>query len=277
MTKFRDILDEKHNNLLVVDALNLAFRWKHRGESDFKHDYIKTVESLSKSYKASKIILACDYKGSDFRENILPSYKANRKEKFANQTPEEKEKADLFFREFEDTVTLAANNFLVLRYRGIEADDIAALIVSKYLSNFEHTWLISSDKDWDLLVTDKSSRFSYVTRKEISLDNWSTHYDFSPEEYISIKCLMGDSNDNVPGVEGIGPKRAHELIKKYGSALDIVDILPIKNTYKHIQALNASKEELFRNYMLMDLVSFHEDAIGQDNVEDITKKISAYI
>lgn len=275
MVKFADAAQS--NNLLVIDALNLAFRWKHKGETNFRFDYQRTVESLGSSYKASKIILVCDHKGSNYRKSILPEYKQNRKEKFELQTEQEKEAAKLFFDEFEATMTNIAKNYLLLRYTGVEADDLAAFIVSRYSNKFEHTWLISSDKDWDLLVTDKSSRFSYVTRKEISADNWNMHYDFTLDEYISIKCLTGDTNDNVPGVEGIGPKRAVELVKTYGSAMDIYDALPVNSKYKYIQALNNSGDLLLKNYMLMDLFSFHEDAIGQENIQDLTSKIEPYI
>jgi len=47
-------------NLLIVDSLNIAFRWKHQGVTDFKHDYVRTVESLAKSYNAGTIVIAAD-------------------------------------------------------------------------------------------------------------------------------------------------------------------------------------------------------------------------
>ena len=53
--------------------------------------------------------------------------------------------------------------------------------------DLEYIWIISSDRDWDLLIQENVGRFSYVTRKEVTLDNWETHYDVSPEEYISLK------------------------------------------------------------------------------------------
>ena len=64
--------------------------------------------------------------------------------------------------------------------------------------------MISSDKDWDLLVDAKISRFSTVTRKETTLLNWDEHYDFDPEYFLTYKCLTGDKGDNVPGVDGVG-------------------------------------------------------------------------
>ena len=90
-----------------------------------------------------------------------------------------------------------------------------------------------------MLIQDGVSRFSYVTRKEVTIDNWSEHYNVSPEEYISFKCLTGDKGDNVPGISGIGPKRAEGLIKDYGDAMTIYDNIPLSGSYKYIQELNA--------------------------------------
>ena len=67
-------------NLLIVDGLNIAFRWKHPGVVDFKYDYARTVESLAKSYNAGTIIITADG-GSSYRKAIFPEDKANRKEK----------------------------------------------------------------------------------------------------------------------------------------------------------------------------------------------------
>jgi 5'-3' exonuclease len=160
----------------------------------------------------------------------------------------------------------------LLRFDKVEADDIAAYVTSK-LPKTATIWLISSDKDWDLLVNDRVSRFSYVTRKETTIDNWDEHYDCTPEQYISIKCLTGDSGDNIKGVEGIGPKRAADLVKQYGSAFDIVADLPINSKYKYIQSLNSSGDTILLNYQLMDLVTYCEDAIGEDNIKIIDKVI----
>jgi len=138
-------------------------------------------------------------------------------------------------------------------------------------------WLVSSDKDWDLLVQPNVSRFSYVTRKEVTIDNWNDHYDFNPEDYISIKCLTGDSGDNVFGVPGIGPKRAVGLVNEYGSTYDIIASIPIQGKYKYIQALNECKEQLELNYKLMDLVTFCEEAIGTENCKQIDETLELYL
>ena len=253
-------------NLLIVDGLNVAFRWKHQNILDFKYDYIRTIESLAKSYKAGTIIVCADG-GSNYRKEIFPEYKANRKERFADQTEQEAKEFEMFMAEFQDTLTLLKERHPVFHFRGVEADDIAAYITQKI--NYDECWLISSDKDWDLLISDKVSRFSTVTRKETTVHNWDEHYDFEIEDYISFKCLCGDKGDNVPGVPGVGPKRAVQLMEQYGNIFDIYDACPLEGRYKHIQAVNENAEQLLMNVELMDLVTYNEDAIGQENIKVI--------
>lgn len=269
------VVNTNPNCVLIVDALNLAFRWKHQGRTDFRYDYLSTVQSLARSYDCKRIIIAADWGSSSYRKEISPDYKQNRKDKFAEQTEEEKMAFEAFFEEFEETLELLAeNNMTVFRYRGVEADDIAAhLVKNRKDYDFEYIWLISSDRDWDLLIQENVGRFSYVTRKEVTLENWSEHYECSPEEYISYKCLVGDKGDNVPGIDGIGPKRAIGLIKQYGSAMDIYDACPIDGKYKYIQTLNENAEQLLQNYELMDLITFCDEAIGPENLGDMKERL----
>ena len=169
---------------------------------------------------------------------------------------------------------MLGESYKVLRYQGVEADDLAAhLVKQKKEYGLEEIWLLSSDRDWDLLIQEGVSRFSYVTRKEVTINNWHEHYAVEPEEYISFKCLTGDKGDNVPGINGIGEKRAAQLIKDYGDAMTIYDNIPIDGKYKYIQELNQNAEVLLKNYELMDLITYCDDAIGKDNVSDIQERM----
>lgn len=264
----------KPENMMIVDCMNLAFRWKHSGHTKFVDEYIATVMSLAKSYDAGTIIAAADWSGSYYRKELYPEYKANRKELVEKQTEEEKEQARLFFDEYERVLEAMDKHprIKLFRYKGVEADDIAAYIVSRLHDyGYNQAWLISSDRDWDLLIGPHVSRFSYVTRKEHTLDTWD--YPVTPEQYISYKVLTGDSGDNIPGIPGVGPKRAAALIEQYGSAMDIYDAIPLPGKQKFIQAVNDSKEQILINYELMDLVSFCQEAIGYANVQDIGRRL----
>jgi DNA polymerase-1 len=271
---FSEVLEKDSGSVLIVDSLNLAFRWKHQGKTDFCEEYVRTVLSLANSYKSANIVITSDLGTSTYRRAISADYKQNRKDKYAEQTEEEKKAFKDFFEEYEKTLVRLSKEYPVLRFQGVEADDIAAYLV-KYRDKFKYgnIWLISSDRDWDLLIREGVSRFSYVTRKEVTVDNWSTHYEVDIDNYISYKCLVGDKGDNVSGIRGIGPKRAVSLINNLGSAYDIYDRLPIDSKYKHIQELNANGEVLLTNYQLMDLLTYCEDAIGADNISEIDRRL----
>ena len=270
--------ESPRERVIVIDALNLGFRWKHQGRTDFAEDYMRTVESLATSYNCGSIVIAADWGSSTFRQGILPEYKGNRKEKYEKQTPAEAEAFQKFIEEMERTLALMDKRWCVLRFKGVEADDIAAYIVqNREQYGIDHIWLMSTDRDWDLLINPNVSRFSYINRKETTFENWKDTHNYSIEEYITIKCLMGDTGDNVPGIPQIGPKRAEGLVKEFGSAFDIYDAAPFSSRYKYIQSLNENIELLLTNMELMDLLAYCEEAIGSENTVTIDNSLSTYI
>ena len=271
---FNEMMATNENSILLVDGLNLAFRY--RDYDEFSNDYLRTVRSLAKSYRSGRVIIAADHGSSSFRKEIYPEYKANRKERYEQQTEEEREKFQRFFNNWEETLLILEQEFPVLRFQGVEADDIAGYIVkNKAKFGIEQIWLASSDKDWDLLVGEGVSRFSYVTRKEVTVDNWSEHYDCQMHEYVDLKILMGDSGDNIKGIEGVGPKRALQLIQEYGSVFDIIESMPVPGKQKFIQALNANKDRLELNMKLVDILTYCEEAIGSENIEKIEECLTS--
>jgi DNA polymerase-1 len=278
---FQKLASTDPRTVMILDSLNLAFRWKHSGETDFLESYIKTVESLKKSYNCGKVIIACDKGSSSYRKSIYEDYKQNRKDKQALSTPEEQAAFERFFEEFMRVIDNFAEttNYPVFRFDKVEADDIAAYIVKNRKDfNIDNIVLISSDRDWDLLVAPDVMRFSYVTRKEVTWDNYSEHYEWTPEQYISIKCLQGDPGDNVPGVPGVGPKKAMALVQQYETTYDIIASLPINSKYKYIQNLNEfGADRLILNYKLMDLLEFCEEAVGVDNINTINNTLREYL
>ena len=272
---------QEHNeNLIIVDGLNIAFRWRYKRVPYYTNDYVRTVESLAKSYNCGNMIILADG-GSTYRKNIYPEYKGNRKDKYDTQTETEKKEFEQFLGEFANAFKkLKSKGYKVIKNKGLEADDLAAWIVGKKEEfGIGDIWLISSDKDWDLLIKDGVSRFSTVTRKEITIDNWEEHYDVEPDKYLTLKCLAGDTGDNIPGIAGIGPKRAVSLINDYGDLYDIYDSCPIDSKYKFIQSLNENADRLLLNAELMDLESYAEQAIIESgmNLEDLSSDIKGYL
>ncbi len=262
------------NNIMIVDSLNLAFRYKHIKRTDFAEDYYRTVKSLAKSYGASNVILACDWGKSSYRKEIYPEYKADREAKVAEQTAEEQQEFLDFFEGFEKAIDYCKDSFTILKYKGVEADDIAAYLTHYVYADYGNDiWLISSDKDWDLLLMDNVHRFSYVTRKEYRLDNWDEYYEYPHEMALGIKVLVG-GKDNVTGIPGVGAKRAYSLLTQYGDAFDVHAALPLEGKAVYIRNTNEFGDNILRNIELIDKITYCVDAIGLDNVEDIKEKLN---
>ena len=275
MIKIKKVIEEKHDNLMIVDSLNLAFRWKWKNENNFASSYLDTVNSLAKSYKSNKIVILGDW-GSSWRKDFYPEYKANRVILRENQTEQEAKDFQEFLEELNNAYVLLENEgYPIIRMRGVEADDLAAYVVDNYAAKFNHCWMISSDKDWNLMVSNKVSQFSYVNRKETTIGNWPHNCEI--EQYIDLKILQGDSGDNISKPEGLGPKRAETLLEEYASVWDMP--FPLNSNLKYIQNLNKFAEGggIERNYKLMSLLDFYEEAIGDDNLIELKEILGNYL
>ena len=134
---FSKVLEKNEGSVLIVDSLNLAFRWKHQGRTDFCDEYVRTVVSLAHSYSCENIIITSDLGTSTYRKSISEDYKQSRKERYAQQTDAEKKAFEDFFEEYERTLVELSKVYSVLRFKGVEADDIAAYLV-KYRDKFNY-------------------------------------------------------------------------------------------------------------------------------------------
>jgi DNA polymerase-1 len=150
------------------------------------------------------------------------------------------------------------------------------MTVCKFADFFPEVWLVSTDSDWDLILQDNVQRFSFVTRKIYSSSSILADKGLTIDQLVSLKVLKGDAKDNITGIEGVGDKRAAALIDEYGSALDILDAIPLQGDNKYIQNVNNSAHIIERNYKLIDLVSFHEENIGE-HMNSVSKDLEVYL
>lgn len=278
--KFEKLVEDQqtHNNLLICDGTNLSFRYIWKGNSNFAGEYINTVESLANSYRANKIIVLFDWGASKYRKDIDENYKANREEKRKKQSEEDAEKFKLHFEELNNVeLLLKSKGYAVIKVKNVEADDVAAYIVDNYSNKFELTTLISSDRDWSLMLSDSVQQFSYVNRKEYTINNWNEHHPFSHDQFLDYKVLTGDKSDNIEGVPGIATKRAESILADYYSLYDID--FPIKSNLKYIQNLNIfqASGKIEKGYKLMDLLTYYREAIGEENLDYLKNILNDYL
>lgn len=256
---------ESGNNLVIIDGINLAMRFKHKGQIMFSAEYLTTVNSLAKSYGAKDVVHLSDFGKSTYRKELLPTYKGGREVKREAQTEEETQAWNDFFEGYERAISLLKDaGHCSIKLRGVEADDLAAYIcLSDMAKQYDSIWLISTDYDWDQLLSKQVKRFAYTSQKEFRIENfYDDHGCDSPEQFTHVKAIQGDSGDSVPGVDGIGIKRAYNLIREYGTVHDLAGALPLAGKQLFIQALNGSYDLLLKNLELMDLPSYYFEAIS---------------
>ena len=262
LSELEPVLTEEkpdQNNLMIVDGTNLAFRYiKRHNYNSYKEDYIRTITSLGKSYKAKKIICCFDSGASEFRKNMFPEYKAHRAE---NRTPEEQVIFDEFFKHLNDIIS-EDFPFDHIRFKGIEADDFMAYCIRKLESFFDNIWVISSDRDIYQLLSEKTHIFNIFSRKEVTIATLLEKYGLTPQEYLMARVIEGDTGDNINGIAGIGPKRSADLIKTHGLLSNLLAKLPLKGKAQYIQNLNKGKDILERNEKLMNLTDYNDEIIS---------------
>jgi 5'-3' exonuclease len=263
MTKNWDDLADVENqksqpkSLLLIDGNNLAYRWiQRKNYNNFQDDYLRTIESLSKSYNAEKTIVCFDFGKSYYRMELLDSYKGNRTKP---QDEEELKHYEEFFICLNSIPEMLP--YQTLKFRGLEADDIITFLTQNVSPNYSKTWIVTSDRDMYQLISEDISIFNIFSKKEIDLASFYETYSMKPEEYLFSRILEGDKSDNILGVEGIGPKRAQQLAKEYITLDKLLKALPLKGKAKYISNLNASKEKLVINEQLISLKKYNQKII----------------
>lgn len=148
-----------------------------------------------------------DYSSETFRKKIYPNYKANRP-----APPEDLIPQFSLIRQ-----ATRAFNLPCIEKEGYEADDIIATYSALASQSGAETTIISSDKDLMQLVTNQVHMYDSMKDRPIGIAEVIEKWGVPPEKMIDLQSLTGDSTDNVPGVPGIGPKTAAQLIDQFGS------------------------------------------------------------
>lgn len=183
---------------------------------------------LAAANENDSFVCVFDASRISFRQDIYPEYKANRSE-----TP-----ADLLIQAELIRIGAHAMGMPVLCIPGVEADDVIATIATTNCGNPGGTRIITSDKDLMQLVSDCVFLYDTMKQKEMREPQVFEKFGVSPNQVTDVQSLMGDSSDNVPGVPGIGPKKAAELISEFGT---------LDNLYAN---LNNVKNERIRNLLI---------------------------
>ncbi|MBA4781799.1 MAG: DNA polymerase I [Rhizobiales bacterium] len=155
---------------------------------------------------ATHFAVIFDYSSKTFRNEIYPQYKANR-----SAPPEDLRPQFALIR-----AATRAFSLPCVEQEGFEADDLIATYARIAREQGERVTVVSSDKDLMQLVNDNVTMYDQMKDKHIATLDVIEKYGVGPEKMIDLQALTGDSTDNVPGIPGIGPKTAAQLLTDFG-------------------------------------------------------------
>lgn len=270
--------------VMLIDGSSLIFRAFFAMPNLSNNDGVMTngvygfltmYRNAFDKYKPDYVLVAFDRSSKTFRNDEYKDYKANR-----DKTPNELSYQFGILKDVLDSMGVKYTDL-----DGFEADDIVGTYAEMAKEAGDKAVLITGDRDYLQLVDDDI--LVYLTKKGVSdtveytVDKIKEEYGITPKQLIDVKGLMGDKSDNIPGVDGIGEKRALDFIRKYGS---------IENLYDNLDDISGkkTKENLENNeavaYMSKKIgtivthapVEFEYDdlALGEPDIAGLREKFS---
>ena len=208
------------NRLLLIDGHSILSRAFYGipelTNSEGKHTnavygFLNILLKELELEEADHLAVAFDLPAPTFRHKLFPEYKGTRK-----AMPEELREQVPLMQEL-----LSSMHIPILKKEGYEADDILGTIAKRMQKEGKEVVIVSGDRDL-LQLADTRIKISLpkTSRGQTEIlsyfpEDVRAEWKVSPEEFIDLKALMGDSSDNIPGVPGMGPKTAEWIIQHY--------------------------------------------------------------
>ncbi len=264
--------DSGKPTLLIVDGHSLAFRAfyalpvdsfvTHDGQhTNAIHGFISMFLGLLAKEKPTHVAVAFDISRFSFRTREYPEYKGTRGEtppEFVGQVPLLQE-------------ALAAMNVTTITKEDYEADDILATLAHQGSEKGYDVLVVSGDRDTIQLVNENVTLLYPNARgvselKRYDPDTVRERYGIAPEQYPEIAALVGETSDNLPGIDKVGEKTAVKWITQYGS---------LENLLEHADEiggvvgnnLREQRDRAERNRRLNRLLTDLELPVGPDDLE----------
>ena len=215
----------------------------------FMNIYLKEIGEV----KPDCVAVAFDLKAPTFRHKANAAYKANRKgmpEELAQQMPVIKE-------------LLGDLGIKIVQCEGYEADDILGTLSKAAADSGNECYILTGDRDSFQLVSDRVT-VRLATTKETKIytpDRIMEEYGVTPRQMIEVKALMGDTSDNISGVNGIGEKTALSLIKQEGD---------VKTLYEHLADIKLTPS------VRTKLENGHQDVVREICLEAPVEKATEF-
>ncbi|MEZ6104763.1 MAG: 5'-3' exonuclease H3TH domain-containing protein [Pirellulaceae bacterium] len=209
----------------VFHALAAANMTTPRGEPvGAVHGFLRDMLDLLEKRQPDYLFCAFDPPGDTFRHELYADYKANREsmpDDLRSQIAKIRHLLDLF-------------HLPIVEVSGYEADDVLATVARIVEELGGHCYVVSPDKDCRQLITQHVSlynmRKALVYQSQQLVEDWGIR----PDQVVDFQSLVGDSVDNVPGISGIGPKTATELLQRYET---------LEGIFEHVGEIKQKKRQ----------------------------------
>ena len=237
--------------------MNNPLKDKNGNNVSAVYGFFNTMMSLVRQYAPEYLVVAMDSRGRTFRHELYDQYKANRE-----KTPEDLHAQVPVIDSFLDAMHIPH-----FERMGMEADDIIATIAKKASSEGIQTVMVTGDKDLLQLVKEDvlALRPPRKGEKEYQLcgsEEVKAIFGVGPDQIVDYLTILGDSSDNVPGINGIGEKGAVKLLSEYGT---------LDNAYANIADLAkgiAAKLEAAKDHVELSrtLVTLKDDVFDESEI-----------
>ncbi|MGZ3236076.1 MAG: DNA polymerase I [Burkholderiaceae bacterium] len=207
--------------LLLVDGSSYLYRAFHAlpdlrnaegAPTGALYGMINMMRKLRNDYPAAYIACVFDAKGKTFRDDMYAEYKATRA-----SMPE-----DLVKQIEPIHQAVRAMGWPILMVDGVEADDVIGTLAVQAVTHGMDTVISTGDKDLAQLVNDHVTLINTMSNEKLDRAGVINKFGVPPERIIDYLTLIGDTVDNVPGVEKVGPKTAVKWLTQYGTLDDVV-------------------------------------------------------
>ena len=206
------------------------------------YGFLNIMFKILEEEKPDYLAVAFDVHAPTFRHKMYEAYKGTRKpmpEELRQQVPVMKE-------------VLKAMHIMIMEQAGLEADDILGTLAKKAEQEGMEVSLVSGDRDLLQIATEHIKiRIPKTRQGRTEIEDYyaadvQNAYQVTPQQFIELKALMGDTADNIPGVPRVGEKTAQALMVEYGS---------LDNIYAHVEDISKKsiRESLIENKDLADL------------------------
>lgn len=205
----------------------------------------KFILSVEKDYSPKLGAFVFDLGLPAKRLEIAPDYKANR--------PEMPDDLKQQLEPIKELIDAAGWN--IIEKEGVEADDLIASLANKFNDN--PIKIFSNDKDLIQIINDrvkllitKPNQKGYIVR---DYNNVVEKFNVKPEQMVDYLALIGDNSDNIPGINGVGPKTAVQLLKEYGNIHNLIQNLDQIKKENLKEKIKNNKDLLLKNIELVKL------------------------